>query len=85
MVTAPLFFAMEDFPDIRRLAERRFESESDVSTALDYIKRSHALEKTEQYAKKIVDDALACLQPLVPSEALEALVDLANAVIYRRR
>ncbi|XP_020277177.1 solanesyl-diphosphate synthase 1, mitochondrial-like isoform X2 [Asparagus officinalis] len=91
IVTAPILFAMEEFPQLRELIDRSFSEPEDVETALIYLGRSQGIQKTKELAQEHVNLAVNAIEAL-PETISEnarisrrALVDLTKRVITRTK
>ncbi|KAF6982374.1 hypothetical protein CFC21_000771 [Triticum aestivum] len=91
IVTAPLLFAMEEFPELRESVERGFDDPSDVATALEYLAKSQGIERTRLFATghvKLAARAIDALPEVGDRVALisrQALKDLAQKLIRRTK
>ncbi|KAK2992941.1 hypothetical protein RJ640_009450 [Escallonia rubra] len=91
IVTAPILFAIEEFPDLRAVVDRGFENPGDVDLALDYLGNSRGIERTRELATKHASIALATIDSLPVSDDEEvlksrrALVELTQRVITRKK
>ncbi|XP_054809350.1 LOW QUALITY PROTEIN: solanesyl diphosphate synthase 3, chloroplastic/mitochondrial-like [Prosopis cineraria] len=91
IVTAPLLFAMEEFPQLRRVIERGFDNPANVDLALDYLGKSRGLQKARELALKHAKLAASAIDSLPASDDDEvrksrrALVDLTHRVITRTK
>lgn len=84
--TAPILFALEEFPELQPMVDRRFSRAGDVEAAISIVERSDGLEKTRELATnhaRIAVDSLVAALP--PSEHRSALINLADNVLTRRR
>nr|UZG94245.1 geranyl pyrophosphate synthase [Paeonia suffruticosa] len=91
IVTAPILFAVEEFPQLRALVDRGFHDPKDVDIALDYLGKSCGIQKTRELATKHANLAAAAIDSLPESDDEEvvksrrALVDLTQRVITRTK
>nr|QSL83313.1 solanesyl-diphosphate synthase cytoplasmic [Nigella sativa] len=91
IITAPLLFAMEEFPQLRTVVDRGFDSSADVDQALEYLGKSRGIEKTMELATEHAKVAAAAIDSLPKSNheevlrARRALVDLTHRVISRTK
>ncbi|XP_047072719.1 solanesyl-diphosphate synthase 1, mitochondrial-like isoform X1 [Lolium rigidum] len=91
IVTAPVLFAMEEFPELHEIVERGFDDPSDVATALEYLAKSRGIERTKllatEHAKLAADavDALPEVEDRVALISRQALKDLAQKLIRRTK
>uniref|UniRef100_A0A453N0J4 Uncharacterized protein n=1 Tax=Aegilops tauschii subsp. strangulata TaxID=200361 RepID=A0A453N0J4_AEGTS len=91
IVTAPVLFAMEEFPELRGSVEHGFNDPSDVATALEYLAKSQGIERTRLLATehaKLAARAIDALPEVGNKVALvsrQALKDLAQKLIRRTK
>lgn len=91
IVTAPILFAMEEFPQLRAIVEEGFENPENVNIALDYLGKSRGIQKTKELAVKHANLAAEAIDSLPESDDEEvrksrkALVELTQIVITRTK
>ncbi|KAK7331001.1 hypothetical protein VNO77_25209 [Canavalia gladiata] len=91
IVTAPILFAMEEFPELRAIVEDGFENPANVDLALEYLGRSRGIQRTKELAVEHANLAAAAIDSLPYSDDEEvrksrkALVDLTHRVITRTK
>ncbi|KAI8568434.1 hypothetical protein RHMOL_Rhmol02G0198800 [Rhododendron molle] len=91
IVTAPLLYAMEEFPQLRAVVDRGFDNPADVDLALDYLGKSRGIQRTRELAAKHATLASAAIDSLPESDdedvrrSRRALVDLTQRVITRSK
>ncbi|KAI0498835.1 hypothetical protein KFK09_019730 [Dendrobium nobile] len=91
IVTAPILFAMEEYPQLREVVDRGFGNRSDVDLALDYLFKSKGLERTRELAAEHADEAVKAIEALPHSDdedvikSRRALVDLTREVMTRTK
>ncbi|KAK9267730.1 hypothetical protein L1049_010163 [Liquidambar formosana] len=91
IVTAPILFALEEFPQLRTVIDRGFDNPADVDLALDYLGKSRGIQKTRELATKHASLAAAAIDSLPDSDdedvlrSRRALVDLTHRVITRTK
>ncbi|WJX89558.1 Solanesyl diphosphate synthase 3, chloroplastic/mitochondrial [Trifolium repens] len=91
IVTAPILFAMEEFPQLRAIVEEGFENPENVNIALDYLGKSRGIQKTKELAVKHANLAAEAIDNLPESDDEEvrksrkALVELTQIVITRTK
>ncbi|XP_008787644.1 solanesyl-diphosphate synthase 1, mitochondrial-like isoform X2 [Phoenix dactylifera] len=91
IVTAPILFAMEEFPQLHEVVDRGFDSPSDVDIALDYLGKSRGIERTRELAAEHANRAVEAIDALPESDdedvliSRRALVDLTHRVITRTK
>ncbi|KAF9680340.1 hypothetical protein SADUNF_Sadunf06G0111100 [Salix dunnii] len=82
IVTAPLLFAMEEFPQLRSAIDRGFDKPENIDAALDYLGKSRGIQRTRELAAKHANLAAAAINSLPETDDEEvrksrrALVDL---------
>ncbi|KAL5977151.1 putative protein serine/threonine kinase [Asimina triloba] len=91
IVTAPILFAMEEFPQLRRVVDRGFDNPSNIDLALDYLGKSRGIQRTKELAVDYANRAAAAIDSLPESDdedvriSRRALVDLTHRVITRTK
>ncbi|KAL3330070.1 hypothetical protein AABB24_034098 [Solanum stoloniferum] len=91
IVTAPLLYAMEEFPQLRTLVDRGFDDPVNVEIALDYLGKSRGIQRTRELARKHASLASVAIDSLPESDDEEvqrsrrALVELTHRVITRTK
>lgn len=83
LATAPVLFAMEEFGELRTLAERGFKEEGDVVRAFSLVQRSQGISRTHALAKDHCDKAVEAIKQLGASPYREALAKLTEKVLSR--
>jgi hypothetical protein len=82
-LTAPVIYAMEEFPALSGLIEREFNEAGDLEQALALVQQSRGIARSRELAEKFSHEAGACLDFLAPSEAKSALLHLPEFVLSR--
>ncbi|XP_050209671.1 solanesyl diphosphate synthase 3, chloroplastic/mitochondrial [Mercurialis annua] len=91
IVTAPILFAMEEFPQLRSLVEQGFDKPGNVEIALEYLGKSRGIQRTRELAAKHANLAAEAIDSLPETEdeqvriSRRALVDLTQRVITRNK
>ncbi|EEF32253.1 solanesyl diphosphate synthase 3, chloroplastic/mitochondrial isoform X1 [Ricinus communis] len=91
IVTAPILFAMEEFPQLRAVVDRGFDKPGNVDIALEYLGKSRGIQRTRELAAKHANLAAAAIDSLPETDDEEvrksrrALVDLTQRVITRNK
>ncbi|KAB2601490.1 solanesyl diphosphate synthase 3 [Pyrus ussuriensis x Pyrus communis] len=92
IVTAPILFAMEEFPQLRTVVEQGLDNNpANIELALDYLGRSRGIHRTRELATKHANLAAAAIESLPESEdenvrkSRRALLDLTHIVITRTK
>ncbi|KAE9452408.1 hypothetical protein C3L33_15691, partial [Rhododendron williamsianum] len=91
IITAPILYAMEEFPQLRAVVDQGFDNPADVDLALDYLGKSQGIQRTRELAAKHATLASAAIGSLPESDdedvrrSRRALVDLTHRVITRTK
>lgn len=91
IVTAPILFAIEEFPQLRAVVERGFENPTDVDLALEYLGKSRGIARTRELAMEYANRAAATIESLPVTDdedarkSRRALIDLTHRVITRTK
>ncbi|KAG6416632.1 hypothetical protein SASPL_124065 [Salvia splendens] len=91
IVTAPILFAIEEFPELRLIVNQGFEKSSNVDRALEYLSMSNGIQRTRELAAKHASLASAAIDALPENEdevvqrSRRALVELTHLVITRTK
>ncbi|XP_009793552.1 solanesyl diphosphate synthase 3, chloroplastic/mitochondrial-like isoform X2 [Nicotiana tabacum] len=91
IVTAPILYAMEEFPQLRTVVDRGFDDPVNVEIALDYLGKSRGIQRTRELARKHANLASAAVDALPESDdedvqrSRRALVELTQRVITRTK
>ncbi|XP_068321088.1 solanesyl diphosphate synthase 3, chloroplastic/mitochondrial-like isoform X1 [Pyrus communis] len=92
IITAPILFAMEEFPQLRTVVEQGLDNNpANIELALDYLGRSRGIHMTRELATKHANLAAAAIESLPESEdenvrkSRRALLDLTQVVITRTK
>ncbi|KAL5540315.1 hypothetical protein UlMin_045060 [Ulmus minor] len=91
IVTAPILFAMEEFPQLRAVVEQGFDNPTNVDHALEYLGKSRGIQRTRELAMKHANLAAEAIESLPESDDEEvkrsrrALLDLTERVITRTK
>jgi geranyl diphosphate synthase len=89
IVTAPILFALKEHPQMYDLIKRKFRKADDVNLALEMVKKSHGIAKTQELAAEHAQEAVDAIASLPPCEeprvqqCRRALMDLAYRVTTR--
>ncbi|RYR47782.1 hypothetical protein Ahy_A07g033745 [Arachis hypogaea] len=87
IVTAPILFAMEEFPQLRAVVDKGFDNPDNVDIALEYLGKSRGIQRTKDLAVMHTNLAVAAIDSLPDSDDEEvkksrrALVNLTQRVI----
>nr|WET55166.1 geranyl diphosphate synthase [Elsholtzia luteola] len=91
IVTAPILFAMEEFPELRAVVDQGFENPANVDRALEYLSKSRGIQRTRELAAKHASLASAAIDAFpenddeVVQRSRRALVELTHIVITRTK
>ncbi|KAJ7948757.1 Solanesyl diphosphate synthase [Quillaja saponaria] len=91
IVTAPILFAMEEFPQLQAVVDRGFDDPANVDIALEYLAKSQGIQRTRELAMKHANLAAAAINSLPDNNHEEvrksrrALVDLTHIVVTRNK
>jgi all-trans-nonaprenyl-diphosphate synthase len=82
-LTAPVLYAMEEYPFLTTLIEREFSEVDDFAQAIDLVHNSKGIGRSRDLASSHARQAAHCLEHLPPSAARQALQDLTSYVLRR--
>ncbi|KAF7828661.1 Solanesyl diphosphate synthase 3, chloroplastic/mitochondrial [Senna tora] len=91
IITAPVLFAMEEFPELRDVVDKGFDNPANVNLALEYVGKSRGIQKTRELAIKHANLAAVAIDSLPENDDEEvkrsrrALIDLTHRVITRTK
>ncbi|XP_038883644.1 solanesyl diphosphate synthase 3, chloroplastic/mitochondrial isoform X3 [Benincasa hispida] len=91
IITAPLLFAMEEFPQLRMVVERGFDNPENVDIAMEYLGKSRGIQRARELAAKHANLAAEAIDSLPENDdedvrkSRRALVDLTQRVITRTK
>ncbi|KAK7250970.1 hypothetical protein RIF29_33784 [Crotalaria pallida] len=91
IVTAPVLFAMEEFPQLREIVNEGFENPKNIDLALEYLGKSRGIQRTRELAVTHANLAAAAIDSLPQNDDEEvkrsrrALIDLTQRVITRTK
>ncbi|KAI3946328.1 hypothetical protein MKW98_010452 [Papaver atlanticum] len=91
IITAPILFAVEEFPQLREIIYRSFEDPVYVQLALDYLGKSSGIQRATELAIEHANLAASAIDSLPQSvdanviKSRRALVDLTHIVITRTK
>ncbi|XVF27277.1 hypothetical protein REPUB_Repub14bG0092900 [Reevesia pubescens] len=91
IITAPILFAMEEFPQLQAVIEQGFDNPTNVDTALEYLRKSHGIERTRELAAKHAKLAAAAIESLPESSSMDvrksrqALINLTQILTTRNK
>lgn len=86
LATAPILYAVEEYPELRPLIDRRFKGKGDVTRAYTLVRQSSGIQLAAKlahfHAQRAVD---AICKAAPPSPARDALVSLCYLVLTRKK
>lgn len=86
VATAPVLFAMEQFPELRALVDRKCSARGDLDRVMYLINEADGINRTRQLAKKHVERAVEAIVRILPaSDHRSALVNMADFALQRKR
>ncbi|KAK6150105.1 hypothetical protein DH2020_017630 [Rehmannia glutinosa] len=91
IVTAPILFAMEEFPELRDVVDQGFDNSANVDRALEYLGKSRGIQRTRELAAKHASLASAAIDSFPENDdedvqrSRRALVELTQRVITRTK
>ncbi|MBA0757621.1 hypothetical protein Gotri_020706 [Gossypium trilobum] len=91
IITAPILFAMEEYPQLRAVVDKGFDNPANFDIALEYLGKSRGIERTKELAMKHANLAAAAIDSLPQSDdedvikSRQALIDLTRRVITRNK
>lgn len=91
IVTAPILFAMEEYPELRTVVDQGFDDSANVDRALEYLGRSQGIQRTKELAAKHASLASAAVDSFPENydedvqRSRRALVELTQRVINRTK
>ncbi|RYR34969.1 hypothetical protein Ahy_A10g050040 [Arachis hypogaea] len=68
IVTAPILFAMEEFPQLRAIVDKGFDNPDNVDIALEYLGKSRGIQRTKDLAIMHANLAAAAIDSLPDSD-----------------
>ncbi|XP_010228271.1 solanesyl-diphosphate synthase 1, mitochondrial [Brachypodium distachyon] len=89
IITAPMLYAMEEFPQLHDVVDQGFDNPANVELALDYLQKSRGIERTKELAQEHVNLAVKAIEALPDSDdedvliSRRALIDITQRVITR--
>lgn len=82
-LTAPVLYAMEEKPYLEVLIEREFSQAGDIEQAIALVRESNGIQRSRELAANHAKLAVQHLDCLKPSDATQALIDLADYALSR--
>ncbi|MED6221060.1 Solanesyl diphosphate synthase 3, chloroplastic/mitochondrial [Stylosanthes scabra] len=87
IITAPMLFAIEEFPQLRAVVDEGFDNPDNVDIALEYLAKSRGIQRTKELAEMHANLAAATIDSLPESDdekvkkSRRALVHLTQRVL----
>ncbi|ESQ52063.1 hypothetical protein EUTSA_v10016708mg [Eutrema salsugineum] len=91
IITAPILFAMEEFPQLRKVIDQLEDDPTNVEIALEYLGKSNGIQRTRELAMEHANLAAAAIGSLPETDdedvkrSRRALIDLTHRVITRNK
>nr|CAB3468749.1 unnamed protein product [Digitaria exilis] len=91
IITAPILYAMEEFPQLNEVVDRGFDNPENVELAIDYLQKSRGIERTKELAREHANRAIKAIEALPDSDdedvltSRRALIDITERVITRTK
>ncbi|RZC43669.1 hypothetical protein C5167_036615 [Papaver somniferum] len=91
IITAPILFAIEEFPQLQEVINRGLSDPADVDLALEYLGKSRGIQRAKELATEHANLAASAINSLPQSDddnvrrSRRALVDLTHIVITRKK
>jgi all-trans-nonaprenyl-diphosphate synthase len=82
-ITAPVLYALDEFPELTTLIQREFAQDGDIEQALRYVEKSQGLVRTKELANQHAKQAITAIEKLPSSAARQAMIDLTDYVLKR--
>jgi all-trans-nonaprenyl-diphosphate synthase len=82
-LTAPVLYALEEYPQLAELIQGEFTNADDFDRALAIVDRSNGIQRARELASSRATLAVDRLAGLPPSVERQALIDLAEYVLKR--
>ncbi|KAL3578616.1 hypothetical protein D5086_020120 [Populus alba] len=73
IVTAPILFAMEEFPQLRSVIDWGFDKPENIDVALEYLGKSRGIQRTRELAAKHANLAAAAIDSLPETDDEESI------------
>lgn len=91
IITAPILFAMEEFPELRKVVDQGLKNPADVDAALDYLGKSRGIQRTRELAEEHANRAVQAIEALPANDdedvriSRRALMDITRRVLTRTK
>ena len=83
IITAPVIYAIEEYPELISIINSEFENQSDFEKALEIINNSSGIPKSRELSNKFIDKAVNALEIFENSEIKTSLVNMAKYIVDR--
>ncbi|CAH0514148.1 unnamed protein product [Peronospora belbahrii] len=83
--TAPLLLAQEEFPILHKLSKRNFAKDGDIEMASELVEKSTGIARSKSLAIDQAELAAQVAMQFTPSPERDAMVRLAQMVVYRSK
>ncbi|RIA87551.1 solanesyl pyrophosphate synthase [Glomus cerebriforme] len=85
LATAPVLYAWEEYPELGPLIKRKFSQEGDEKKARELVYQSKGIEQTKLLAASHCQTAINAILKLPESDARNALIQLSQTVLTRKK
>lgn len=85
IATLPVYYAADEFPQLRDMIDRKFSKPGDVDAAIELIEQSDAIERSRELALTCAQNAVAAIIQLPPSVPRSACIRLVETVVTRKK
>lgn len=85
LATAPVLYAAEEYPQLKKMIANKFRGENEVKDALTFISKSQGFTRSRALAVFHASQAAAALQQLPDSTAKSCLFALIGKILNRRK
>ncbi|KAI3859192.1 hypothetical protein MKX03_034596 [Papaver bracteatum] len=91
IITAPVLFATEEFPELQAVINRGFDDPDNVDLSLEYLQKSRGIQRAKELAIEHANMAASAIDSFPESDddnvriSRQALVDLTRMVITRTK
>ena len=82
-LTAPLIFALEEYPQLYKLINREFQNTQDINEVVKTIKNTKGLQKAKDLAEEHIQIALDIIHHISANEATKTLLLINHYIINR--
>ncbi|KTW27712.1 hypothetical protein T552_02152 [Pneumocystis carinii B80] len=85
LITAPVLFAWEKYPELGPVIKRKFSNDGDICRTHELVIKSNGLQKTKELAEKFCNKALDSLNLFPVSPSRHALEELTYKILNRAK